>query len=686
MLQLKLEGFALINMGARYIMNNAYEANQEFSKIIFDAATQRIIDLVLGKVLDELPDQFDQEFIDEVKNAVSAGANTGISEQFNYIELCTDGKSYVLKFAEMYLKNTLEQAAENLPAGTAKSIVTQVLSIIQKQGISSLLEDDAVEIDLILDDIFQNAINEKTETVVNFAVEKIVEQLPDEFAKKEFTNLFNQIIKNGIKINAAGELDVSALAEQGKDLGMMVADEYLEKALKATVNKMQSGRAKTLVNNFAGLIAAHGINSLFDEQEQEELLEEIKGMAIKEARNLVAGQSIHVVEFAVDFAADKMKERGRGKARSYRNRKIQEYSVELKLNLANSLSSNIEDVFAGNKNLTEAVSDVAKTSVKDTATRFLRNEGTTLVQSGMKKATNKLHVSGRGSRTINKHIDNFGSVASGQLVMSAGNHAQRFLNNEEDFSEAAYGMLSDTAVMSVQTYATQEGAMIASEAINALAKNVMKDVGNKQVKTMTAKALAKYASAEAIAGTATTLIAMGGTIKQFVNGEITKAELLTQLGEQGTAVCLAETYGAIGMALGSVGGPLGMAAGAAIGSMAGYIASNMMYGALLQAFKDAEAAKANYEKIHAFCEQAIRIRSERRRQFEIATKAFLERRQAVIDNSFATINTAFLANDYEAFGRGLEQIAIEFGGDLGEFKNMDTLKEAMSDESFVFEL
>ena len=198
--------------------------------------------------------------------------------------------------------------------------------------------------------------------------------------------------------------------------------------------------------------------------------------------------------------------------------------------------------------------------------------------------------------------------------------------------------------------------------------------------------LPPYASPAAVAGTATALVAMGSTFKQYFNGEITKTELLVQLGEEGTGACLASTYGAIGMTLGAVAGPLGVAAGGAIGTMAGYIASNMMYGALLQAFKDADAAKANYEKIHEFCQQAIRIRQERRRQFEIATKTFLERRQAVIDNSFATINEAFLANDYEAFGRGLEQIAIEFGGDLGEFKNIDTLKEAMSDESFVFEL
>lgn len=667
-------------------MYKSYSENEEKTRILFDAATQRVIDLVLKKVLDELPDEYDQQFVDEIKQAVLSGVTEGIDEEFDYKEFCSSGKKYIIKFAKMYLENTLAHVADNITSNEANTVVEQVRQIINMQGIPVFLEDDAVTVDLVLDEIIQNSINETASTIVDFAVEKVLEQLPDEFSKNDFTNRLNQIIKAGININTTDNADYSALAVQGIDIGVMVADEYLKTALMATVDKMQPGRAKSIVNSFAAKIANHGVKGIFDEQEQEVLQQELTDLAAMEAQNLVTEQSIRIVNSAVDYVADKAKDKSRGQRRSYRNMKIVQYSVELKMNLTNSLGSNIEEVFAGNKNLSEAVSDVAYTAGKDTVVSFLQNEGTMLVQAGMKKAVNKFHVRGKGSQTINRHIDSFGSVASGQLVLNAGSHAQKFLSNEEDFSEAAYGMLSDTAVMSVQNYVSQEGAVIASEAINALATRVMKDVGNKQVKTMTANALAKYASAEAIAGTATTLITMGGTIKQFVNGEISKAELLTQLGEQGTAVCLAETYGAIGMALGSVGGPLGMAAGAAIGSMAGYIASNMMYGALLQAFKDAEMAKANYEKIHAYCEQVIRIRGERRRQFEIASKAFLERRQAVIDDSFATINAAFLANDYEAFGRGLEQIAVAFGGDLGEFKNMDTLKDAMSDESFVFEL
>lgn len=667
-------------------MSNNCLAMEENIRIIFDLATQKVIDIVLQNILNQLPDEYDQQFIDEVKDAVLKDINKGITQAFNYAEFCTGGKQYVLCFAEMYLNKILAQVAQNLTEETAKNIVGQSLELINAHGIPFLLEENAIEIDIALDEIFQNMVNDSTETIVSHAVEKLLAELPNEYAKDEFTERLNQIIKAGVKVGMSKDKDFSLLAEQGNDIAMLFASEYLEKSLSTVIEKMPSGQMKNIVGRFANQIAKHGVTSLFNEEEQYAIEDELKEMAISEVQKYTTAQTIRVVDIAVDFAVNKIKDYGKGKTGTYRNKKIQEYSVELKMNLANSLSANVEELFTGNKSLTEAISDVAVTSVKNTATSFVQQEGETLLRSGMKKATNKFHVSGSGSRTINRHIDKFGSVAAEQAVMNLGAYTQKYLNNEMSFGEATYGMLTDSASGAVRAYFKEEGAAIASDAINTLAMRVMKDVGNKQAQNMTAKALAKYASPAAVAGTATALVAMGSTFKQYFNGEITKTELLVQLGEEGTGACLASTYGAIGMTLGAVAGPLGVAAGGAIGTMAGYIASNMMYGALLQAFKDADVAKANYEKIHEFCQQAIRIRQERRRQFEIATKTFLERRQAVIDNSFATINEAFLANDYEAFGRGLEQIAIEFGGDLGEFKNIDTLKEAMSDESFVFEL
>ena len=92
----------------------------------------------------------------------------------------------------------------------------------------------------------------------------------------------------------------------------MVADEYLKTALMATVDKMEPGRAKSIVNSFATRIANHGVKGIFDEQEQEVLQQELTDLAVTEAQNLVTEQSIRIVNSAVDYVADKAKDKSRG--------------------------------------------------------------------------------------------------------------------------------------------------------------------------------------------------------------------------------------------------------------------------------------------------------------------------------------------------------------------------------------
>ena len=159
-------------------MYKTYSENEEITRIIFDAATQRVIDLVLEKVLDELPDEYDQQFVDEIKQAVLSGVTEGIDEEFDYKEFCSCGKKYIIKFAEMYLENTLAHVMNNITSNEANTVIEQVRQIINMQGIPVFLDEDAVAVDLVLDEIIQNSINETASTIVDYAVEKVLEQLP----------------------------------------------------------------------------------------------------------------------------------------------------------------------------------------------------------------------------------------------------------------------------------------------------------------------------------------------------------------------------------------------------------------------------------------------------------------------------------------------------------------------------
>ena len=223
-------------------MSNEYLCNEENIKIVFDTATQKVIDLVLQNILDQLPDEYDQQFVDEVKAAVLEDVNKGVANTFNYGELCTGGKQYVLRFAELYLNKTLARVAHNLTEETAKNIVAQSLELINAKGIPYLLEENAIEIDIALDEIFQNMVNDSTETIVSHAVEKLLAELPDEYAKDEFAERLNRIIKEGVKVGMSTDKDFSLLANQGKDIAMLFASEYLEESLNAVCEKMPAGQ------------------------------------------------------------------------------------------------------------------------------------------------------------------------------------------------------------------------------------------------------------------------------------------------------------------------------------------------------------------------------------------------------------------------------------------------------------
>ena len=167
-----------------------------------------------------------------------------------------------------------------------------------------------------------------------------------------------------------------------------------------------------------------------------------------------------------------------------------------------------------------------------------------------------------------------------------------------------------------------------------------------------------------------------------MNGDITKTQLLRQIGEKGSAACLSTVYASIGATVGAVGGPIGIAIGAAIGSMVGYVASSMLYGSVLQAFEAEEAAKAMAEQTHAFCEEAIKRMRAEREAFEKQAEFIFKKREAAVIQGFRQIDSALLENDFDRFSRGLNEIAASFGHKL-QFTNFEEFDSFMqSDEAF----
>lgn len=101
----------------------------------------------------------------------------------------------------------------------------------------------------------------------------------------------------------------------------------------------------------------------------------------------------------------------------------------------------------------------------------------------------------------------------------------------------------------------------------------------------------------------------------------------------------------------------------------------------MQAFTEAEMSRKRYEAIHAFCEESIREMEIQRPEFESKVAQFLSDRQQVIDTSLDNFEAAMKNNDMTAVSSALNEIAMEFGGEL-QFKNRaESDKFMLNDDS-----
>ena len=247
----------------------------------------------------------------------------------------------------------------------------------------------------------------------------------------------------------------------------------------------------------------------------------------------------------------------------------------------------------------------------------------------------------------------------------------------------------DVAVKIVKNGAVKcikgKGAELAADCFKFMAKTADKKIKNEVLRNATVKELKKLSNANAVNQMASTVIEIGSTIKSYVNGEISKADLLRKVGEKSAGRIVATVYGTVGMTFGAFAGPIGMAVGQTLGSMIGYMANKMLFQSVLQAFEDEEESRRRYEFIHEFCEQAIAQMEAQRLEFKQNAARFFAHRQQVIDDSFHQIDAAMDNDDFDRLSEALNKIAVEFGHEL-QFKDMDEFDSFMSDNNAVFEL
>ena len=179
-----------------------------------------------------------------------------------------------------------------------------------------------------------------------------------------------------------------------------------------------------------------------------------------------------------------------------------------------------------------------------------------------------------------------------------------------------------------------------------------------------------------------TLGDIGDDVEIFLKGGIDRVELYERIVDK-AGDFIPGTIEKIATTVSAEFGPLA----SAVGKLAGYIAGSLFREAVapfLNAVRRAKYARERYEQLHGFYEEAIAQMQSQRQLFERETAALFQRRQQLIDDSFAKLDAALSISDVNRASDALNSIAKEFGEEL-KFKNVDEFNASIlnSDEELI---
>jgi len=195
-------------------------------------------------------------------------------------------------------------------------------------------------------------------------------------------------------------------------------------------------------------------------------------------------------------------------------------------------------------------------------------------------------------------------------------------------------------------------------------------------------ALKLASKSNVLTNVANEVVHLGKTLKDWVDGEITDAKLLTEIKHAAVTSASMFWYGALGQA--AIPIPV---VGFLVGSAVGYFVGHTLVKSGHVAIGETPAvreARERQERIRAMCERLIPEIQANRAKLEAYLDTHFANRAQVFKSSFDTLDQSILSDEPEAFVGALHAINEQFGQAL-QFRNFEEFDELMeSDEPFRF--
>ncbi|WP_417546651.1 hypothetical protein [Marinobacter sp.] len=389
--------------------------------------------------------------------------------------------------------------------------------------------------------------------------------------------------------------------------------------------------------------------AVFTERGQHELAEKWNSIAEDLNERVAANREIGVSEICLEVPSDQVNEikrRCREKAQAFRDR-AKELDAQATAKGADTKAAGVlrekakglRETADRCDKLEERVVDSGLTTeeARAAATRPLRTTATEIA-----KTSHRAGVEGAKWGAL------IGAVIS--IVTNAFSIAQ----NEKAPSDAAQDIAEDTLFAAALGYSTA----FAGSAL----KGVMQQSSSQTLRSLSAT------NAPALA--VNVCISLGSSVKRYVTGEITEAQLLNEVGEKGTGMLSAGMMGAVGQ----VAIPIPFV-GAAIGGMIGYTLSSFFYQSALEAAEGVAHSREELARIRTIEAAALeRLMHERAR-----IDAFIQREIPQLRQETDTLFLSIQSNNIDNFAIAINRYATLLGHNL-QFRSMDEFDAFMSSD------
>lgn len=303
-------------------------------------------------------------------------------------------------------------------------------------------------------------------------------------------------------------------------------------------------------------------------------------------------------------------------------------------------------------------------------TKFTKNGKQKAIENGEKaKAAIERKLAIRKLNNMRKAFHEGGkasavSAAEMTLVISGVNNILAVIKGEKSPGEALKCVGKDVASSTVPAYVLGGGMNVITHTLTRVDSPLIKSL-------VKAGAPGKIVSI---------VMATGGTLTRYFQGEISTGQCLRELGNTGCNM----TWTGYAMMAGQALIPFPFV-GAAVGALVGGAVYSSFAGELMQAAENARMAEEEYERIRAETAEVIHRLRQERAEFEAAAKKLFAERAIHIQQGYDRYLEASLTGDFDQIARGLNEIAGAFGKDTG-IHSMAELDALMKDDSADFVL